>query len=738
METREYIVSLKRGVNYDEFWAEMENPTSGLPFIPDRAVEIKNERPLSKKSCHYMLSDAEAVALRKDPRVMGVEIPLSQRHDVSLGLHLVRDGNYQKTALSAGNFQNWGLKRSISQTNNFGAGTTAPGEYEYVLDGEDVDVVIMDSGIDVFHPEFYDDDNQPRVRLIDWYDEAGRSTFSTIDLATSTKSSVSTNSYINFQRDINTNLSYEPLLLGASLVIGARPFFFGVQNDPAMNLLYSATENSGRSYRIRFEGKVDNADDSSATTLIWEATFFDDNKIQILVVRHDDPANSAWYINSRNSVSTIDAFKNSPGLIGGSIQKSVVLDTNDSGNNWGIFGTTSQDYRVEDDGMGGWTIVSGLATELGVSGMTLIDSGNFDNELYYFNTPFSFFAGTTSDSTQSPFFYLDTDGHGTHVAGIVAGRTFGWASKADIYSMKVEALEGGNGDAGSGIPIIDAFDLIKEWHNRKPINPKTGLKKPTVVNMSFGVRIFYANITGGNYRGTPWVGGPGPDSSKGMISPFHPARIATIDSDVQELIDEGVHVCISAGNYYHKVDVPLGLDYDNYYNTTAFPGVEFYYHRGSSPYDDQAFIVGNIDSSVFDAQTDQKAESSESGPGVDLYAPGTDIVSSSSLISNYTNAPYFPTSANPETSFWSQVNLSGTSMAAPQVAGVAALILQMKPDATPDELKTFILANATSAIYTTGLDDDYTDHRSIKGGEQKVLFNKFGVNNSFTLRFGGN
>lgn len=736
METREYIVSLKREVNYDEFWAEMENPTSGLPFVPDRSVEIKNERPLSKKSCHYMLTDEEAAKLRKDPRVMGVEIPLTQRHDVSLGLHLIQDGNFTKTGLSAGNFQNWGLKRSISEGNNFGLSSTAPGEYEYILDGEGVDVVIMDSGIEVFHPEFMDENNETRVKLIDWYEESGRATYSTIDLSTSSNSSVSTNSYINFEREINTSISYESLLLGSSLVIGARPFFFGVQNDPAMNLLYSATENGGKSFRVRFEGKVDNADDSSATTLIWETTFFDDNKIQVLVVRHDDPTNSFWYINSRESVGTINAFKNSTGLIGGAVQKSVVLETSDSGNNWTIWGTESTDYHVEDNGMGGWNVVSGLATELGTSGMTLIDSGNFNNELYNFNTPFSFYAGTTSDSTQSPYHYLDTDGHGTHVAAILAGNTFGWAKKANIYALKVDGLEGGNGDTGTGIPIIDAFDLVKEWHTRKPVEPETGVKKPTVVNMSFGVSIFYANVTGGTYRGTPWVGGI--DSSKGMIAPYHPARIPTIDSDVQEMIDEGIHVCISAGNYSHKIDVSTGTDYNNFYTTSSFPGTDFYYHRGGSPYDDEAVIVGNIDSLVYDAITDQKAESSESGPGVDIYAPGTDIISASSLVSNYSNATYYPTANDPARNFWSQVNLSGTSMASPQVAGVLALILQFRPGATPDQLKNFILANSTASLYDTGLDNDYTDHRSIKGSTPRILFNKFGVNNSFTLRFGGN
>ena len=48
---------------------------------------------------------------------------------------------------------------------------------------------------------------------------------------------------------------------------------------------------------------------------------------------------------------------------------------------------------------------------------------------------------------------------------------------------------------------------------------------------------------------------------------------------------------------------------------------------------DDANIVGNIDSAVYNdgsSVLEQKADSSETGPGVTVFAPGTDIMSACS------------------------------------------------------------------------------------------------------------
>lgn len=735
METKEYIVSLKRGVNYNEFWAEMENSTNNLPFVPDREVAIKNERLLSVKSCHYLLTDDEAKKLRNDPRVMGVEIPPNQRKDIELVPTKVQDGNFDKVLVSDGNYQNWGLKRSISEKNNFGTEPLAEGGYEYVLDGSGVDVVILDSGVEAFHPEFRDENGQPRVNFIDWYDAAGVTTTSTIDLSTSSNSSVNTNSYINFEYLAQSYIGYENTLIGSSLVLGPRRFLEGIYNDGALNNLYVNTEDSSRSYRVRFEGWIDFENTDGPADCVWEVRFFDDNKIQILMVRHDDPLSSFFYINSKQTGTDLGFALKDLNLIGGISQRSIALETNDNGNTWTVYGNSTTNYRVVDD-LGSWVIEEGLASELGSSGMTSVYSGNDDEGNYTFNTPFPFYAGTTSDSLQPPLHNIDTDGHGTHVAGIAAGNTFGWAKKSNIYFLKLLGLEGDNGDEDSGIDVTDAFDLIKQWHTLKPVDPETGVKRPTVVNMSFGYRSEYQGITGGTYRGTPWV-----DSTThpeyGMLPIYHGVRVASVDSDIQEMIDAGIHVCIAAGNYSHKVDVPLGTDYNNFYTSSLYPGDDIYYHRGSSPYDDQAFIVGSIDSDVFSYDLDQKSTFSECGPGVDLYAPGSNIVSACSILNNFDGqtAFYFPTIDDPQNFLFPQLNTSGTSMASPQVAGVVALILQLRPELTPDAMKAFIMANTKNPLYSTGLDNDYQNLRSISDGVPRILFNKFGVNYSFRLKF---
>jgi subtilisin family serine protease len=323
--------------------------------------------------------------------------------------------------------------------------------------------------------------------------------------------------------------------------------------------------------------------------------------------------------------------------------------------------------------------------------------------------------------TQNANHYRDYDGHGTHVAGIACGKTYGWAKEARVYSQKLSGLEG-SGDSGTGISISYAFDAIKTWHASK------AGARPTVVNMSWGYGSGYNTVTSLTYRGTSYTDANttgnasyrytnyGLNSSGGSTTTYLAnVRIGSVDTDIEELISAGVIVCIAAGNRGTKIDVSSGTDYNNFVVTDSGT---IYYQRGSSPYSDNALMVGSLDSTTNDATNDQRATYSETGPGVSIWAPGTDIMSSTSTTNKwgvgsqnyYLNASY------------KQTNISGTSMATPQVVGVAALVLQLNPSYTPAQIKTSLLNTAGSPLYTTGLTNDYSNTRSLLGSAQKILY----------------
>ena len=90
----------------------------------------------------------------------------------------------------------------------------------------------------------------------------------------------------------------------------------------------------------------------------------------------------------------------------------------------------------------------------------------------------------------------------------------------------------------------------------------------------------------------------------------------------------------------------------------------------------EAITVGASDSS------DRKASFSNYGSCVDIHAPGVSITSAG--ITNDTSTR----------------SLSGTSMAAPHVAGVAALYLQGSPSATPANVASTLYDKTTKGIIT--------------------------------------
>lgn len=184
------------------------------------------------------------------------------------------------------------------------------------------------------------------------------------------------------------------------------------------------------------------------------------------------------------------------------------------------------------------------------------------------------FVASTSDS--------DEDGHGTHVAGVIAGKTYGVAKSATVIAVKVLDKTGTGSMSGLLQGLNWAVDDAKS----------RGVVSKTVINMS--------------------VAGAYTQSVNDAI------RVAT---------DLGITVVAAAGNKNDDVA---------------------HWSPGSAP---TAITVGAID------EEDRRGDFSNWGPGVDVFAPGVVIKSASN--------------AGDQESAW----MSGTSMAAPHVAGLAAYFM---------------------------------------------------------------
>ncbi|RUP45122.1 peptidase S8/S53 domain-containing protein [Jimgerdemannia flammicorona] len=106
--------------------------------------------------------------------------------------------------------------------------------------------------------------------------------------------------------------------------------------------------------------------------------------------------------------------------------------------------------------------------------------------------------------------------------------------------------------------------------------------------------------------------------------------------------------------------------------------------NAGSPKVDACSMVPSGNNKVFSVastdKTDRPDPSSNVGPCVSMFAPGVNI------ISDWFN------------SYWSQAMLSGTSMAAPHAAGVAALFMSQRSFSSPAELYTAMKQRATPGV----------------------------------------
>lgn len=196
----------------------------------------------------------------------------------------------------------------------------------------------------------------------------------------------------------------------------------------------------------------------------------------------------------------------------------------------------------------------------------------------------------------------DCNGHGTHVAGTIAGASFGVAPAASLVAVRALDCSG----SGSVSGVIAGIDWAINHHTTAP----------AVMNLSLGA-----------------------------------SKSDSLNSAIDRAYADGITVVVAAGNA--NVDACTTSPASNKVS---------------------ALTVGAT------TRTDARASYSNFGACLDLFAPGSDIKSA-----------WYTSSSSTQI-------LSGTSMASPHVAGLAARYLSAVPAASPATVMSAITSSTTNNV----------------------------------------
>lgn len=340
----------------------------------------------------------------------------------------------------------------------------------------------------------------------------------------------------------------------------------------------------------------------------------------------------------------------------GQVQKHDAFTVNDS-----LAASAWTQFNVSGSGIGVAVLDSGIRTS-----SEFTDTSTNRNRL---SAKVNFAGDATTD---------DLCGHGTHVAGIVAGNganssgtgyfnTFtGLAKRADVISVRVLDSQG----SGTVSNVIAGINWV--------ITNKATYKI-RVINMSLG------HSVGESYKTDP------------------------LCQAVERAWKAGIVVICSAGNTGRaSATASAGLDNGGY--GTAYGSVQ---SPGNDPY---VITVGAMKAGATRV-ADQIATYSSRGPSrldyvvkPDIVAPGNKVVS---VLANSTflerafgtsnsvplSAYYSGTRTGTSTNYFV---MSGTSMAAPVVSGAVALMLQQQPGLSPDTVKARLMSTADKWLLPDG------------------------------------
>jgi serine protease AprX len=269
-------------------------------------------------------------------------------------------------------------------------------------------------------------------------------------------------------------------------------------------------------------------------------------------------------------------------------------------------------------------------------GVALIDSGVVPEDGLHHNLYYG--PDFTPEATDSTLRYLDTYGHGTFMAGLIAGRTdaavrpysdannfAGVAPEATLVSVKVADQLGNTQESA----VVAAVDWAAQHMNDGTLNIR-------VLNLSLGA------------TNTGYVNDP-------------------LAAAIERAWQFGITVVSAAGNEgTSSLDIPA-----------------------TDPYN---IAVGAVDNKNTTSTSDDSVASfsnSSSTRSPDFVAPGTHLVSLRD-VGSYVDNTYNSTGAVNSALFRG----SGTSQAAAVTSGAAALVISQHPGIPPDLVKSLLSSTA--------------------------------------------
>ncbi len=345
--------------------------------------------------------------------------------------------------------------------------------------------------------------------------------------------------------------------------------------------------------------------------------------------------------------------------------------------------------------------------------------------------------------------------HGTPCSSQTYGRTHGWAYNANKWIV--------NAYGNNGLwPVDNYFDVVKIFHQNKPVNPTYGTKDPTITSNSWGFRTNQG--TSGYYyfrQGTSGSGGVAYSSKPAFMQYLGSTgdggrfKGEMLDNSLtaagDELIAAGVIFVAAAGNSNQQQVSYNHPNYNNYwssgagtplssathsefgeicYNTTNRRG--FPQHLGKS-YSGTATLypvinIGALDDNYGPDNLERKVNYSDMGNEIDVFTPGDQTLTatwgSGLLIPRHDQR-----GGGALTSHDGLFN--GTSSACPTACGMIATALEFNRDWTWQDIRAWLktLNTQSSSTFYIGTDpatatsSQWSDLNSLMGADARVLYN---------------